>query len=169
MVKPAVFHSSIQVCNAPSLPKSRVIVHTGNIMIAIVPPSAGPSHCRYGPTKRPKPSESSFKLFAPRAIQLIGAQVLVRCKRRSCTKRKPCPECALSDHLRVDVMAKVPTGALVISSYTVNYTDGHGGCDDNRKSRVTRTLRSTGAQARAYDQTLKASRLGVLRFRDGSW
>ena len=39
-------------------------------------------------------------------------------------------------------MAKVPTGALVI------YTDG--GCDDNRKSRVTRTLRSTGAQA--YDQ-----------------
>ena len=39
-------------------------------------------------------------------------------------------------------MAKVPTGALVI------YTDG--GCDDNRKSRVTQTLRSTGAQA--YDQ-----------------
>ncbi len=39
-------------------------------------------------------------------------------------------------------MAKVPTGALVV------YTDG--GCDDNRKSRVTRTLRSTGAQA--YDQ-----------------
>jgi hypothetical protein len=39
-------------------------------------------------------------------------------------------------------MAKVPTGTLVI------YTDG--GCDDNRKSRVTRTLRSTGAQA--YDQ-----------------
>jgi ribonuclease HI len=39
-------------------------------------------------------------------------------------------------------MAKVPLGALVI------YT--HGGCDDNRKSRVTRTLRSTGAQA--YDQ-----------------
>ncbi len=31
---------------------------------------------------------------------------------------------------------------------TVIYTDG--GCDDNRKSRVTRTLRSTGAQA--YDQ-----------------
>ena len=46
----------------------------------------------------------------------------------------------MSDHL--DVMAKVPTGTLVI------YTDG--GCDDNRKSRVTRTLRSTGAQA--YDQ-----------------
>ena len=40
------------------------------------------------------------------------------------------------------MIAKVPTGALVI------YTDG--GCDDNRKSRVTRTLRSTGAQA--YDQ-----------------
>ena len=104
-----------------------MIVHTGNI--AIVPPSAGPTNC-------PKPSS----LFAPRAVQLIGAQV--RCKRtgRSCTKRKPCPECALSDHL--DVIAKVPTGALVI------YTDG--GCDDNRKSRVTRTLRSTGAQA--YDQ-----------------
>jgi hypothetical protein len=93
MVKPAVFHSSI--FNAPSLPKS-VIVHTGNI--AIVPPSAGPAIC-------PRPSS----LFAPRAVQLIGAQV--RCKRRSCTKRRPCPECqcALSDHL--DVMAKVPLGA----------------------------------------------------------
>ncbi len=105
MVKPAVFHSSI--CNAPSLPKC-VIVHTGNI--AMVPPSAGPTNC-------PKPPS----LFAPRAVQLIGAQV--RCKRRSCTKRKPCPECALSDHLRVDVLAKVPTasGALVI------YTDDHVG------------------------------------------
>ena len=123
MVKPAVFHSCI--CNAPSLPKS-VIVHTGNI--AIVSPSAGPTIC-------PEPSS----LFAPRAVQLIGAQV--RCKRKSCTKRTPCPgpECALSDHL--GVLAKVPTGALVI------YTDG--GCDVNRKSRVTRTLRSysTGAQA----------------------
>ena len=100
MVKPDVFHSCIS--HAPSLPKS-VIVHTGNI--AIVPQSAGPTNC-------PKPPS----LFAPRAVQLIGAQV--RCKRRSCTKRKPCPECALSDHL--DVMAKVPTGALVI------YTDGRG-------------------------------------------
>ena len=100
-------------------------MHTGNI--AMVSPSAGPPNC-------PKPAS----LFAPCAVQLIGAQV--RCKRRSCTKRKPCPECALSDQL--DVIAKVPTGALVI------YTDG--GCDDNRKSRVTRTLRSTGAQA--YDQ-----------------
>ncbi len=31
---------------------------------------------------------------APRAVKLHGAQV--RCKRRACTKRKPCPECALS-------------------------------------------------------------------------
>ena len=54
-----------------------------------------------------------------------------------------------SDSLRPaaqpEVLAKVPTGALVI------YTDG--GCDVNRKSRVTRTLRSK-------------NRLGVLRFRD---
>ena len=124
MVKPDVFHSSIS--HAPSLPKS-VIVHTGNI--AIVPQSAGPTNC-------PKPPS----LFAPRAVQLIGAQV--RCKRKSCTKRKPCPECALSDHL--DVLAKVPTGALVI------YTDG--GCDVNRKSRVTRTLRSYSTGAQAHDQ-----------------
>ena len=66
----------------------------------------------------------------------------MRCKRRSCTKRKPCPECALSDHL--DVIAKVPTGALVI------YTDG--GCDVNRKSRVTRTMRSYSTGAQAHDQ-----------------
>ena len=116
MVKPAVFHSSLSISNASSLPKC-VIVHTGNI--AMVSPSAGPPNC-------PKPAS----LFAPRAVQLIEAQV--RCKRRSCTKRKPCPECALSDQL--DVIAKVPTGALVI------YTDG--GCDVNRKSRVTRTMRS---------------------------
>ena len=81
MVKPAVFHSSI--CKAPSLPKC-VVVHTGNI--AIVSPSAGPTNC-------PKPSS----LFAPRAVQVTGAQV--QCKRRSCTIRKPCPECALSAHL----------------------------------------------------------------------
>jgi hypothetical protein len=101
MVKPAVFHSSIS--NAPSVPRS-VIVHPQAGNIAIVPPSA-----RAGPTNCPKPSRSS--LFAPRAVQLIGAHWQVRCKRRSCTKRKPCPECAfkLSDHL--DVMAKVPTGA----------------------------------------------------------
>jgi hypothetical protein len=68
MVKPAVFHSGIS--HAPSLPKS-VMVHTGNI--AIVPQSAGPTNC-------PKPPS----LFAPRAVQLIGAQV--RCKRKSCTK-----------------------------------------------------------------------------------
>ncbi len=80
-VKPAVFHSSI--CKAPSLPKC-VVVHTGSI--TIVTPSAGP-------TNRPKPSS----LFSPHAVQLIGAQV--RCKRRSCTARKPCPECALSAHL----------------------------------------------------------------------
>jgi hypothetical protein len=73
MVKPAVFHSSI--CKAPSLPKC-VVVHTRSI--TIVPPSAGPTNC-------PKPSS----LFAPRAVQLIGAQV--RWKRGSCTKRKPCP------------------------------------------------------------------------------
>jgi hypothetical protein len=124
MVKPTVFHSSIS--NAPSLPKG-VIVHTGNI--AIVPQSAGP-------TNGPKPSS----LFAPRAVQLIGAQV--RCKRRSCTNRKPCPECALSDHLD-DVIAKVPTRTLVI------YTDG--GRDINRKSRVTRTLRSCRTGAQAHD------------------
>jgi hypothetical protein len=81
MVKPAVFHSSI--CKAPSLPKC-VVVHIGSI--SIVPPSAGPTNC-------PMPSS----LFAPRAVQLIGAQV--RCKRKSCAKRKPCPECALSAHL----------------------------------------------------------------------
>ena len=49
-------------------------------------PSTGPPNC-------PKPAS----LFAPCAVQLIGAQV--RCKRRSCTTRKPCPECALSAHL----------------------------------------------------------------------
>ena len=64
----------------------------------------------------------------------------------------------MSDQL--DVIAKVPTGALVI------YTDG--GCDVNRKSRVTRTLRSysTGAEpgAQAHDQ--KPAGWGFLRFRD---
>jgi hypothetical protein len=30
-----------------------------------------------------------------------------------------CPECALSDHLRVDVIAKVPTGALVVGVTTI--------------------------------------------------
>ena len=81
MVKPAVFHSSI--CKAPSLLKC-VVVHTGSI--TIVTQSAGPTNC-------PRPSS----LFSPHAVQLIGAQV--RCKRRSCTTRKPCPECALSAHL----------------------------------------------------------------------
>ncbi len=47
-----------------------------------------------------------------------------------------------------DVIAKVPTGALVTS--LVIYIDG--GCDDNRKSRVTRTLRSQATGAQAYDQ-----------------
>jgi hypothetical protein len=107
MVKPAVFHSSIS--HAPSFPKI-AIVHTGNI--AIVPQSAGPTNC----TKPP-----SLFASAPRAVQLIGAQV--RCKRKSCTKRKPCPECALSDHL--DVLAKVPTGALVIyTEYAANAIQG---------------------------------------------
>ena len=71
MVKPDVFHSSIS--HAPSLPKS-VIVHTGNI--AIVPQSAGP-------TNFPKPPS----LFAPRAVQLIGAQV--RCKRSRVQNASP--------------------------------------------------------------------------------
>jgi hypothetical protein len=45
MVKPAVFHSSIQVCKAaPSLPKS-VVVHTGNVAIVSTSPSAGPPNC----------------------------------------------------------------------------------------------------------------------------
>ena len=112
-----------------------------------------PSVCRSYELTKPS------SLFAPRAVhwQLIGAQV--RCKRRSCTKRKPCPECALSDHL--DVIAKAPTGASVI------YTDGR--CDDNRKSRVTRTLRSTGAQAYGIAvacliRTLDNTFVSVLRY-----
>ncbi len=40
------------------------------------------------------------------------------------------------------------------------YTDG--GCDDNRKSQVTRTLRSTGAQA--YDQKPLAAGWGFCVF-----
>ena len=47
------------------------------------------------------------------------------------------------------MIAKVPTGALV------SYTDGGCQCDVNRlnrKSRVTRTLRSTSTGAQAYDQ-----------------
>ncbi len=85
---------------APSLPKS-VIVLTGNIAIVPQPESAGPTNC-------PKPPS----LFAPRAVQLIQVVSVaqVRCKRKSCAKRKPCPECALSDHLHV--LAKVPTGGF---------------------------------------------------------
>ncbi len=92
---------------------SCVIVPTGSR--APLSPSAGPPN-------RPKPSS----LFAPRVVQLNVAQV--RCKRRSCTKRKPCPNFALSESAHLDVITKVPTGAFVI------YTDG--GCDDTRKSRV---------------------------------
>jgi hypothetical protein len=84
MVEPAVFQSGMY--KAPSLPKN-MVVHTGSIAAASLPVSSCPPQCSNPPS-----------LLAPRAVQLHGAQVLVRCKRRACTKRKPChcPECALS-------------------------------------------------------------------------
>jgi hypothetical protein len=89
------------------------------------------------PGRRPTFFDSGGMAVPPLESQVCRPTVTLPVGRPgtgSCLRSQPCPECALSDHLDVMMIAKVPTGALVI------YTDG--GCDVNRKSRVTRTLRA---------------------------